>query len=374
MKTIRPIILFLFLIITNSCIVQFVPKTSEQEEFLVVEGIITDQPGIYTIKLSKSTALWKTQYPQALKGCKVWISDDLSKTYNLKEAKTIGTYVTDSAGFRGKVGRKYTLNITTSADLGNQNYKSSSVEMKPVPLIDSIYYEKMTFKQWPQPVEGCQIYLDTHDPANNCKFFRWEYSETWEFHLPFNVTNRVCWISNNSDGIIIKNTSVLGEDRIAKFPLYAITNPTDRLCVNYSVQVKQMSLNEDEYNYWESLHNMTQQVGGLYDIIPATIPSNIYSIENPEEKVLGYFSVSAESLKRIFIKDSFQGVNGQYYNCITDTIEGTAPIPDLNSSVWLIIDHSNLDPPKRYITRNIGCADCRARGTTIKPSFWKDGK
>ena len=372
-KSVQLIILYLLLLITSSCIVQFIPRTNEDDEILVVEGLITDQPRTYTVRLSKSLPLWKSQYPQALKGAKVWISDDLGKTFNLKETK-FGTYITDSVTFRGVVGRTYMLNITTSNAVSDINYKSAPVEMKPVPPIDSIYYEKKTYDQWPQTVEGCQINLDTHDPAKNCKFFRWEYSETWEFHLPYNVTNKVCWISNNSDEIFIKNTSLLGEDRIAHYPLCTITNPIDRLCIKYSILVKQYSLNEDEYCYWESLHNMSEKVGGLYDMIPANIPSNIYCVESPGEKVLGYFSVSAATTKRLFIKDTFKGVNTSYYNCISDTIFGTSPIPNLNSSVWLIVDHSNLDPPKRYITNKIGCADCRARGSAIEPSFWKEGK
>ena len=372
-KPLRLFVLFLLLLLSNSCIVQYYPKTNEAEELLVVEGLITDQPGINTVNLSRSLPLWKRQYPKPLKGCIVWISDDQGHINNLKETKD-GTYITDSTTFRGIVGRQYSLHIQTTTDSVNLSYESLPVEMKPVPPIDSIYYEKQVYVTWPQPVEGCQIYLDTHNPANNCKFFRWKYSETWEFHLPYNVTNRVCWISDNSSGIFIKNASFLADNTIIKYPVITISNPIDKLSVKYSILVNQYSLNEDEYLYWERLQNTIDQVGGLYDMIPMAIPNNIYCLEDPNRKVLGYFSVSAVSSKRIFIKDNFQSVNDLYYKCISDTIFGTGPITGLNSSVWLIVDQSNLVPPKRYVTDKYGCADCRARGTTVKPSFWKDGK
>ena len=375
MKTTLSIIVFLFFLLITGCIVEFIPKTNADDAILVVEGLITDQPRIYTVKLSKSLPLWKSQYPQPLRGSKVWISDDLGKVFNLKET-TFGTYKTDSLTFRGVVGRTYTLNITSSA-AGSHNYKSAPVEMKPVPPIDSIYYEKKTYAQSPQTIEGCQIFLDTHDPANNCKFFRWEYSETWEFHLILlNITNRVCWISKNSEGIFIKNASILSEDRITRFPLYSITNPIDRLSVKYSILAKQFSLNEDEFHYWESLNNMSQKVGGLYDIIPANIPSNIYCVESPTERVLGYFCVSAMSSKRLFIKDNFAGMNTMYARCFSDTIFTARPdtIPGFLTDNYIINTLKDRVPPAIIYTNDKGCLDCTWRGTNIKPAFWNEGK
>jgi hypothetical protein len=174
--------------------------------------------------------------------------------------------------------------------------------------------------------------------------------------------------------INIKNTSVLDQDKIEQFPLLFISNQTDRLELKYSLLVNQYSLNEDEYLYWEKLQNMSEQVGGLYDMIPSGVPSNVYCVDNPNEKVMGYFSVSANSSKRIFIKDRFAGIIDPYTNatCIADTVFGGGNIPNLNVGAWVII--TNFMPPYRVITRTKGCADCTVRGTTIEPDFWKEGK
>ncbi|MFA5818560.1 MAG: DUF4249 domain-containing protein [Bacteroidales bacterium] len=377
MKNIQQIILFSFLLLLNSCIVQFIPETDEDKELLVVEGLITDQPGANTVKLSKSLPLGRKNVAKPLKGCIVKISDDLGNNYSLKET-VAGTYVSDPAKFQGIIGRWYTLHISTNTTYYNNiNYESYPMEMKPVPPIDSIYYEKKTIREKDeisQAVEGCQVYLSTHDPANNCKFYRWEYSETWEFRLPYDVPNSKCWISNNSDRINIKNTSVFEEDRINRYPLNFISNVTDRLKVKYSMLVNQYSLNEDEFLYWEKLQNISEQVGGLYDITPAAIPSNIYCLNDPNDKVLGYFSVSAISSKRIFIKDYFKGIINLYTDCISDTIVGAGPIPNLGISVWVIITINDAMPPSRVITDNRGCADCTVRGTNKEPVFWKEGK
>jgi hypothetical protein len=115
----------------------------------------------------------------------------------------------------------------------------------------------------------------------------------------------VCWITNNPAEILIKNASLLDESSIIRHPVISIKDPVDRLCIKYSILVNQFSLNEDEYLYWERLKNTIEQVGGLYDQVPTAIPNNVYCIEEPYKKVLGYFSVSAMSSKRLFIKDNF---------------------------------------------------------------------
>ena len=374
MNPITKVIIILFLFILSSCITQFVPKTNEDKELIVVEGLITDQPGINTIKLSKSLPLGTTNLPNPATGCTVTISDDMGKKFSLRETDP-GTYVTDPDVFQGAVGRQYTLHISTNYAFYNHSYESVPVEMKLVPHIDSLYYEKKTIAEGPGNLpsqEGCQVYLNTHDPTNQCKYYRWKYSETWEFVLPYYVANRVCWISNNSDVINIKNTSVLGEDKIEKYPINFISNETDRLKVKYSILVDQYSLTEDEYLYWEKLQSFSEQVGGLYDMIPSAVPSNVYCIDDPKQEVLGYFSVSAISSKRIFIKDRFAGQIDLYTACIADTVFGGNTIPFLNTNAWVIITVPMPPPGYRVITYIRGCADCTTRGTITEPDFWNN--
>jgi hypothetical protein len=379
-KQTNHIIFFLFLILFNSCITEFTPKSEGEKEVLVVQGLVTDQPEHYTVKLSKSLPLGETSASTPVSGCSVEISDNTGNNFSLKET-VAGTYITDSTIFQGVVGRTYTLHIGINNGNNIISYQSYPAEMKPVPAIDSVYYEKTVIEK---PYEnfkgsdGCKIYLDTHDSENNCKFYRWDYRETWEIWLPFDIQNKICWISNNSDSINIKNTAALNEPRINRHNVTYISNVTDRLKTKYSILVNQYSLNEDEYNYWQELQKLMVQVGGLSDVIPSSIPSNIWRPDNPNEKVLGYFSVSAKSSKRIFIKDSFAGIIDPYAHCVSDTlIGGYNELPGLGTSVWILFDipGSPFQTPEIVIlTKTKGCADCTVRGTNIEPDFWEDNK
>jgi hypothetical protein len=372
--------LFSFLVVTGGCVTEFIPRVNEDKELLVVQGLITDQPEPNIIKLSKSMPLGDTIAARPLSGCSVQISDDAGNNYNLSET-IAGTYITDPNIFKGIIGKKYTLHIGLNNGYNTIRYESDPMELKPVPPIDSLYYEKTviekSYENYPG-IDGCQILLNTHDPGNNCTYYRWDYSETWELRILFPVPNMICWISDNSNNINIKSTAVLDENRIIRHPVNYISNSTDRLKIKYSILVNQYSMNENEYIYWEQLQNLTVQVGGLYDMIPASIPNNLRCIENPEEKVLGYFSVSAKSSRRIFIKDNFSGIIDLYADCISDTLhtDYVDNIPDLNTSFWvLLIQKGSFSKPGyTVITDSRGCADCTVRGTNIKPDFWQDDK
>ncbi len=377
MRSIRYIILSSLLMLAGSCVSKFIPEVNEANELLVVEGLITDQPGINSVRLSKSVPLAEVNTIKPLKNCVVTITDDAGNAYSLTE-KTDGTYVTDSTEFQGVVGRKYQLRIKLNDQtFSTGTYESVPMEMKAVPPIDSLYYEKVTLKLRGDGIpmeEGCQIYLDTHDPQGKSKFYRWTFSETWQINLPYPTEKNVCYTSENSTTIKIKTTASVSVDRVSGYPLHYISNNSDRLEVKYSILARQFSLSEEEFDYWSRLKSVSEETGGLYDIIPASVNGNIYNVYDPYEQVLGFFSVSAVSAKRLFIEVPFAGQPNLYTDCVTDTsfVMNEDSIPGINQNIWLLLRYDYGMPPYMLLSRNRRCADCTTRGTTVEPAFWRD--
>jgi hypothetical protein len=358
---------FLFLMAIG-CSVEFIPDSEENKEQLVVEGMITDQNRVNRIRLSRSLPVGKPLVRKPVRGAIVTITDEKAIITTLKESPA-GTYSTDSLLFRGRIGGSYLLTIK----INNVIYETDFIEMKPVPPVNSLYYKKevITASSDTNYVdEGCRIYVDSYDPTGKCLFFRWEYAETWEYRIPYAVTNKVCWVTERSDEILIKNTSLYSQARVSKYPILFISNSGDRLKETYSILVNQYSLNESEYNFWERVQNISQNVGNLYDISPMAIPSNITCCDDPEERVLGYFSVSAVTQKRLFIKDHFFGLPHFFIYCATDTLTGKLPETGLNTDYWVIEDYGDEPLPFWVITTYRECADCTTRGTSVMPSFW----
>lgn len=360
--------LTVFLALAFGCTMQFIPDVEENNEPLVVEGMITDQNCVNRITLSRSIPIGKPLIRKVVKGAVVTIRDDEGIITKLTEYPS-GTYSTDSLKFRGCVGSRYSLNIIVN----NATYETDFFEMKPVPPIDSLFYDKVVItasKDIEDVEEGCKIYLNSYDPSGKCQFLRWTYAETWEYRIPYSVVNKICWINRRSDEVLIKNTSLYSQARVSKFPVLFITNNTDKLKVKYSILVNQYSINEQEYDFWVKVRNISQNVGSLYDITPVAIAGNIRCTTNPQEIVHGYFSVSAVTQKRLFIIDNFLGQPTFYSYCATDTIIGSLPEKGLNTTYWVIEDNANEVPSWWVITEYRECADCTTEGSKVRPSFW----
>lgn len=364
----------LALIFFSGCITEFIPESSADQDLIVVGGIITDQPGPKSITISTSLPLGGRNAAKPITGCKVTITDDLGSVFALDESAD-GTYTTNSLF---QTGRSYMLHIKTGEGHHNLSYESAPMLLKPVPPIDSLYYEKevMSYDNTGAVTgEGIKVFLNTHDPENKCRLYRWEYVETWEIRLPYYIVpNHICWVTQNSDLINIKNTSAVSEDRVDRQLINFVTNQSDRLNVKYSIIVNQYSLNDDEYAYWEKVKNTVEEVGSLYDIVPTSIPSNIKCIERPSDNVLGYFSVSAVKSRRIFTRDRFRGMPNLYIDCENVTRGFDDYVEGLGFSLWVIIEHPEPPPGFKVLTYFKGCADCTVRGTTVKPDFWIEEK
>lgn len=338
------------------------PEIKGDKSMLVVEGLLTDQPVTNRIRLYNTVPLKDKIQFIPVKGATVNIKDDLANNWMLTE-QTDGVYCTDSLTFRGIPGRQYELIIRTFED----TYMSPPVEMKPVPPIDSVYYEKVLLKHdfFGNSIEGCNIYLDTHDPSNETRYFRWDYTETWEMKFPWEnvdvVENGHCWITDISRKILIKSTSLLAESNVSEFLLHDIgTEHDNRLMLRYSILVNQYSISEEEYYYWDKLKRVYEDAGSLYDLIPVNITGNIKSSSDPEKLVFGNFSVSAVTSSRIYIDEYFKGPNF-YWDCIDQFVTGPGP------GTWQVEFMGY-----RLYTTHIECIDCTYWGTTERPDFWTD--
>ncbi len=108
MKVIRSLIIIISAALSG-CVTEFIPDIAVDPEYIVVEGLITDQPGRHSIRISKSVPLGAPAEYEPLGGCTVWINDDLNNKFNLLESSA-GTYITNNTFF-GQTGRTYILNI-----------------------------------------------------------------------------------------------------------------------------------------------------------------------------------------------------------------------------------------------------------------------
>ena len=157
--------------------------------------------------------------------------------------------------------------------MDGKKYLSNFAAVKSNPAIDSINYKTES--------QGLQFYVDTHDPSNNTKYYQWDYTETWEFHSPFqtylkykiansakgqqysvvfsdstrfgfDMGQYICWKTENSSSILTGSTATMSSD-IIHLPILSISPASWKLSVLYSVNVRQYSLSKGRYEFLQRM-------------------------------------------------------------------------------------------------------------------------
>lgn len=179
---------------------------------------------------------------------------------------------------------------------------------------------------------------------------------------------------DQSHNIVVANTEALIEDRISDLTLTTFNNSTDRGQLRYSMLVKQYAISREEYEFWNTIKTMTENTGGLYDVTPISVTGNIMSLSDPEEIVLGFFSVSGVTTSRTFLRSPIVVPDIYKAKCIEEVMFADPRLPGLGTIYFIINIYDNDDSPDVWeITSNLDCLDCARFASNVKPDYWDEG-
>jgi len=382
----------IWLIFLDGCREPFDVEVPAGSSLLVVSGMITDQPGPYVIKISRSTGLKSFEFP-AESAAVVTLESQSGDSEILKEEEA-GYYMTEDGGIQGQIGEQYRLTIVTKDEIA---YESDWKLLKESPAIDSVYFEYKEQDIQDGVLQGLQTFVDTHDPNSKTEYYRFEWTETWAYNadLPAQFIylgndNRFsfppknhCWIDQPSTSISIASSLQNATDIISRHPILFVTTETPRLRVGYSLLVKQYALDQEEYLFWKTLKETANESGTLFDKQPQSITGNLHRV-NSDEPVLGYFSASTIAEKRLFVQrsDLPEGIvvdatlsqlcfDGQVFIEKSATSEGEISKALDRGEIfydWVVVPGIGITG---YIFTTPICGDCTVQGGgTEKPEYW----
>jgi len=363
------------------------PVVSPATGYLVVEGVINSGAGETNITLSRTSKL-NSQAIVFETGAKVSVQSEDNSAIPLKEISN-GHFLGTNLNLN--TAKKYRLSIITK---DGKTYQSDFSSVKNNPVIDSV--------NWRREGRDVQLYLNTHDPNNNTKYYQWEYAETWEIHSYYlsslkykvgtsskgattysavyndsstygpDMTKYFCWKTDPSTTIMTGTTSNLASD-VINLPLINIPADSWKLNILYSVNVKQYSLSQGRYEFLQRIKKNTEGTGSVFDAQPAELNGNIHCTSNPNEPVIGYVDVCPVQEKRIFINRKSLPDWNYNQSCLEQEI------PNVSDSIaikalFLLPTYPNTDPMTGRIISFFAappeCVDCKLKGSSSKPSFW----
>ena len=351
-----------------------VPATKEEANFLVVDGFLNGTTGVANVKLTHAIQLDENVPPPAEAHADVKVESESGQLISLTEIKD-GIYQAEEVTF--DTSKKYRLRIKTSA---GASYSSDLVPIRQSPVLDSV--------SWRPEATGTRIYVSGHDPANQTIYYRYLFTETWEYRselvsyfkkVNFQPVYRqpneqvyTCWNSTFNQDVLTTSTKRLSSDRVSMFPVRMLAKGSLLLGRTYSINVQQRAITQEEYEYWELIKKTTQSLGGLFDPLPSQVVGNVHNENDVNDKVLGFFTGGFVQEKRIFI--GFYDLPG-YLRTVDDRMLTCLPTFIPINHLELVGDLTYLEqigqPPTGYTAVQGTCADCRALGgDTLRPKFW----
>lgn len=362
-----------------SCIDPYEANLGNPNKVLVVEGLLTDDnnnPDTLKIQYSIDVGGVVKREPVKATQARIWLNSTNQPIQLIEKGE--GIYL-PPPNFKINPSEKYTLRFTLP---DNQQYESTPQQIIPTPSISNIH-ENFNFKSrlsadGKRFLSANEIFVDFQDEANQKNFYLWQYTHYERLSYCATCDNQLYDFDSQScvdksrlaglnrpepyyDYVCLedcyaifrsKNVNVLSDIAsdgrlikgrlVAKIPFYSFSG-----CV---VEIKQMCISPETYNFYKVLESQSQTTGGLADTPPAAIVGNIKNVNNPTEKIVGTFFVAEVKKKRIWLDRA--NASGP-----TDLVLGHIIVPEPQSGPPF------RPPPAR-------CKPSATR-TNIKPEGWQ---
>lgn len=365
--TIYTALLLLSSTVYFGCITEFEPKNIEEvRDLLIIDGSITNGESSIVLRYSVglSESLLGNEY---INGASVYVETDAGDIFEARP-ETRGTYIIPTGDL--DTNKQYRLNVKYNGE----HYQSTFLTPLITPEIDSISALKKG------PGETVYMCVNTHDPNNQSRYYRWSYEEDWEVQAELYANVRLengemiehdlstsentyyCWRRDSSKILLLGSTEKLSENLVSNKRLIGIDPANDRLSALYRIAVKQMLLRKEAYDYMSNLQKNIEQTGNIFTPIPSEMNGNISCITNPDLPIIGYIEVATTTQK-----DRYYPANSGLYeapnrHCFFEVTTDPDFAPPVYAYFEYYSDYESYAPIK--------CVDCRVKGSKLRPENW----
>lgn len=343
-------ILFTVLLLFGSCVDRIdIPVLGVDSGELIVDGLITDEPGPYTVKLTKAIKIDDSrQVGEPIYAKKITLFDNAGNDEVLEQTGN-GIYQTKPGGIQGVIGREYFIRIET---YDGNIIESLPDRMDPVGEVDSIYYEFESHQPVDAPTEyGYRIFIDAHNAPGSDQYLRWKFTGTYVVEtLPqYNIhaappaclvstcgycplpcsgyayvngelkkgyaynpkTNMVeyfglectccrCWVTPREAKPKVSENQISKNGKFVKVEMGYVPINYYTFFEKYRVEIMQMSLSRAAFDYWKAVQSQKEGTNSLFQPVTGKIPTNLFEAKEGMG-VQGIFYAAAVTKRQIYL-------------------------------------------------------------------------
>jgi len=264
----RPLLLLLLTVFSLSACEDVIDvDIPKGQPLLVVDGAVTDQPGPYVVKLTKTVPYFDEQTPPPVPGAVLTLADNEGNRETLTEREP-GVYVTST--FQGKIGGRYTLTIQAEGE----EYRAET-EIRRTPPIDSVravFREATTLDE-----EGYYVLYYGPELPGVGDYYR------------FKVFRNGRLLNRPSD-LFVRSDELVDGRYIGAFELNNNQAEEETFDLGDTILVEMNSIPRDYYFF---LNEIVTQLNnsGIFAAPPANVRTNVRNVKpGSAQKAVGYFA------------------------------------------------------------------------------------
>lgn len=342
------LILFTLLLFTQ-CVDEITLDIDGAASKIAVDGLIADSLDTYSVRVHYSSVIGvgNDNILEPVTGARVEVLDDAGNRFEFVEDKA-GIYTKE---MEGEVGRSYHVEIVLA---DGTTIESMPELLQAAPSIGAVTTEvrdETSINTAGNAEVDQRLILKMNTDLAGLPtrpFLRWRAEGEYEFkewyQMALNL--KTCYIQNTVDlnNLRVFDTRTLAGTKIEEEP-FINTTLNYRFAIQYCFHIKQYALPEREFLYWNAIKDITNIDGSLFDPPPGTVRGNLINKSNPDDIIVGYFSVNGVQSQRFFANP--QTLNQVYIEPKCRGRFGQSPTPDCLDCT--LIQNSTILRPEYWI-------------------------
>jgi hypothetical protein len=294
--------MIIVLLLFTGCIREVSVPVRITKPMLVVEGLLLTDTTPCKVSLSWSGGFNSYGYMEKniIDDAQIYLKDDIGDSVLLVYTGE-GNYEDQNRGMKALVNHSYKLSINLS---DGAQYETIPEKILPVPVDFNVDSIGVAYPYKNDILHGAEVMIRTKDPANEVNYYRWIAHaiiprQTLGEPCGFYICHQYCFQYYEDHYINVLSDKKINGNEI-RFQR-ALVSPFYWAGRHYAV-VKQLSLTQQAYQFWESYKQQTERTGGILDPLPSSLKGNVYNKNDPNDLALGYFEASdAVSLQLVVV-------------------------------------------------------------------------
>lgn len=298
----------LIIVLCHGCVSEItldVPP-SEQVNIAIRGSLVAGDEPYVVVKITKVSDFKASEIPEAVSTQRVLLMDEAGNQVEIP-ASEAGEYYLDLSVNADKMeivkGRAYRIQITTAA---GTTYLSDWDHLLPVPTPTEItQLNEIRDILNESGNEARQEYLRfrvttplSAPDSSTGTYLKWSFSGIYQLTETADLP-KTCYISEplNLENVVVFNGSVGRQGDLTDF--YLLEEPYDyRFYEDYYLTVRQQSLSEHAFRYWEQVGKVVNRTGSIFEAPAGKVKGNFHNVDDESEVVFGYFYATEETVIR----------------------------------------------------------------------------